>query len=154
MTKDKKQLDGKPKRRGRKSLKTNEKVIARAARVAEAMQYRIMGYTFEQIGDQLGVTRQAAHQMVLEGLAATLQEPSDELRTLEVSRLDQMLVKVYEDAVKGDIRAIDSVLKIQERRAKLLGIDAPVKTALTDPDGRPCPTVIRIVAADNERSGD
>ena len=33
------------------------------------------------------------------------------------------------------LSAIDRVLKIMERRAKLLGLDAPAKTALTNPSG-------------------
>ena len=33
------------------------------------------------------------------------------------------------------LAAIDRILKIEERRAKLLGLDAPAKTALTNPAG-------------------
>lgn len=41
-----------------------------------------------------------------------------------------MLTKAYPLAAKGDLQAIDRVLKIGERRAKLLGLDAPTRTAL------------------------
>jgi hypothetical protein len=34
---------------------------------------------------------------------------------------------VWTKALNGDVRAVDSVLRIMERRAKLLGLDAPTK---------------------------
>jgi hypothetical protein len=35
---------------------------------------------------------------------------------------------MWEQAAMGDRRAVDTVLKIMERRAKLLGLDTPVAT--------------------------
>jgi hypothetical protein len=60
-----------------------------------------------------------------------VQEPAEELRTMEVARLDQMLLGLWPKAIKGDTWAVDRVLKIMERRAALLGLDAPVKRELS-----------------------
>ena len=60
-------------------------------------------------------------------LKATLQEPADELRTLELERLDRLLLGVWGQAAKGNQGAVDRALKIMERRARLLGLDAPTK---------------------------
>lgn len=39
------------------------------------------------------------------------------------------------DAISGNHKAINSMLKIMERRAKLLGLDGPIKIAPTDLTG-------------------
>jgi len=42
---------------------------------------------------------------------------------LELERLDAMQAAIWDDAMNGHLGAIDRVLKIMERRAKLLGLD-------------------------------
>ena len=46
---------------------------------------------------------------------------------LELLRLDDMLFGLWPDARRGDNTAVVTVLKIMERRSKLLGLDMPVK---------------------------
>jgi len=62
-------------------------------------------------------------------------ETAEEIRRLELERLDAMLFAIGPEVRKGSYGAIDRALKIMERRARLLGLDAPVKGALTDPSG-------------------
>jgi len=50
-----------------------------------------------------------------------------QVRSLELERLDVYLLAIARDVQKGDFLAIDRALKISERRAKLLGIDAPIQ---------------------------
>lgn len=76
----------------------------------------------------------------MSALRATLQEPADELRSLELERLDRLLLGVWSQAAKGNQGAVDRALKIMERRARLLGLDAPTKQAL---DGDLTVTVVR-----------
>jgi hypothetical protein len=47
-----------------------------------------------------------------------------------VSRLDRMLTAVWEKVRQGNERSIDTALRIEERRAKLQGLDAVSKSAL------------------------
>ena len=42
---------------------------------------------------------------------------------------------LMERAKEGSQTAVDRILRIMERRAKLLGLDAPTKIAPTDPSG-------------------
>ena len=49
------------------------------------------GFTFEQIGATLGGTRSAAFKLVQRGIGRTIEEPAQELRTLQLERLDEML---------------------------------------------------------------
>lgn len=98
-----------------------------------ALDLRRAGWSFERIGEKLGITRQAAHKLVtgaMESARAQIAASTDELRMEEVSRLDGLLEKLWPKARKADAQAVDRVLKIMERRAKLLGLDAPIRTAL------------------------
>lgn len=47
----------------------------------------------------------------------------DQVMQLELVRLDRALNAIWEQVLAGDHRAITSMLKIMERRAKLLGLD-------------------------------
>jgi len=69
----------------------------------------------------------------MRALKKTLQEPADEVRTLEVERLDSLLNGLWQRRHVPEIT--DRILRIMERRAKLLGLDAPTRTELTGKDG-------------------
>lgn len=110
---------------------------ARAAKGLEhrrqALELRRMGLGYEAIGAQLGLGKSQAHRLVQAALADCREQVTahaDELRSEELSRLDGMLQGLWPRARKGEAAAVDRVLKIGERRAKLLGLDAPTRTAL------------------------
>jgi len=94
--------------------------------------------SYATIAQQLGCTPQAAHKMVrkeLEKLEQDTASDREEVRLLELERLDRMLMGCWNAATDGDKDAILSALRIMERRSKLLGTDMPAKTAFTDPTG-------------------
>jgi hypothetical protein len=100
---------------------------------AKALECRRMGMGYAEIGRTIGVGKSQAQRYVVAGLAdarAQITASADDLRSEEISRLDAMLAGVWPRARKGEAVAIDRVLKIGERRAKLLGLDAPTRTAL------------------------
>lgn len=109
--------------RGHRKTPTAERLEAEA----QALDMRRAGVTYDVIGQRLGINPGVAHRYVSEALRRTLQEPADELRTLEVARLDRLEFAVWARAMSGDQAAVQSVLRISERRAKLLGLDAPVR---------------------------
>ena len=95
---------------------------------AEAVKLRKMGFGYPQIADRVGYnSRQAAHQAVTTALAEIREhtaENADDLRTLEAERLDQLWQIAMTEAITNrDMRAIDTALRIQDRRAKLFGLD-------------------------------
>lgn len=97
-----------------------------------ALELRKAGLTYQKIADALGYANpMGAWKAVNSALKKTLQEPSDDLRKMEVERLDAMLFALYPSAMKGMQGAVDRILRIMERRAKLLGLDAPTKTDVT-----------------------
>jgi hypothetical protein len=109
----------------KKTQKATPAVIERLERTAQAIELRKSGATFAKIGDHFGVSAQSAHEMVTKGLKATLAEPAAEHRALAVQRLDHMLNAIWTAATNGDLQAQAGVLRLEERRAKLLGLDAP-----------------------------
>ena len=105
----------------------------------KAVQLRLAGATYEQIGQQLGCTRPNAYYLVSTALARTKARTEDtveEMRALDLGRMDAMLLGIWQQAAQGNLFVIDRVLKILERRAKLMGLDAPTKLAPTSPDGQ------------------
>jgi len=87
------------------------------------------GANLQQIADQLGFASAAgAYKAIMRELAETAQgmsESTEAVRQLELKRLDQMLFPIWNQVITGDQGAITTALRIQERRASLLGLDAP-----------------------------
>ena len=109
-------------------FKTQPERVRAAEMRAEAVKLRKMGLSYPQIAERLGYnSRQAAHQAVTTALRDIREETADDaddLRTLEAERLDQLWQIAFTEAVSNrSMRAIDTLMRIQERRAKLFGLD-------------------------------
>lgn len=108
--------------------KTSPRRIGAVEKQRRALDLRKGGATYVQIAQELGYKdHTAAVAAVKVALQKTLQEPADELRELECARLDTLLISIWPTARRGDLGAVDRVLKIMARRAELLGLDAPKK---------------------------
>lgn len=118
--------------------------------ISQALQLRSQGLGFREIARIQGVAVATAHARVQSGIRAALSEPAGELVMLERERLDllqdrcsQLLERVPPLVQHGRVivdssgnalpdcehtlRVIDRILRIMERRARLLGLDAPTK---------------------------
>lgn len=105
-------------------------------RQRQALELRKAGIPYHTIAQQLGYrSPSGAYKAILSALKRTLQEPADEVRKLELTRLDAMLFALWQQVRSGNQGAIGRALDIEKRRAALLGLDAPVKVAPTTPDG-------------------
>lgn len=101
-----------------------------------ALEYRKMAYSYAQIAEALGYAGpQGAQYAVEAALTRIIREPAEHVLTLELERLDGMFSKPYQNAINGDLMAINSCLAIMGRKARLLGLDAPVKTDATVSNG-------------------
>jgi len=90
----------------------------------QCLELRRAGATFEDIAVRLRYTnRSAAYKAYRRAIARTLQQPADEIRTLEQDRLDKLLTAVWSAAMRGNLGAVDRALRISERRSRLLGLD-------------------------------
>ena len=112
-----------------------------AKRRTQAIALRLAGMDFETIAERLGyASRQAATRDFHRAIAAARLEERqavENLREVEGQRLDRLQAAVWAKAVKGDLKAVETVLKVIAQRSRLLGLDAPVKTELTGPGGGP-----------------
>lgn len=112
--------------------------IARAERDANIVRLRKAGYSYDEIGAQVGLTKGAISKILhryMDGHYSRTAEDIDSLVATEQARLDQLWRGIYPAAMSGNLGAVDRCIKIMERRARLLGLDAPNKVAPTDPSG-------------------
>ena len=63
----------------------------------------------------------------LDHLRKDIADSASEIIELETQRLDAMLTTLWPQVAKGHLGAIDRVLRLMDRRARLLGLDAPSK---------------------------
>lgn len=140
------------------ATKTSPSRVNIALRRAKLLQMRADGEKIDVIRDTLGYrSNGAVYQDIGRALAEYVGEPAAEVRAIEVLRLDELwrsAIKVLRTEhltvshgkvvtiknEKGEerpladdapvLQSIDRLLKIQERRAKLLGLDAPTKVSV------------------------
>ena len=97
-------------------------------REIKVLELRRAGLTWQKIADEVGYADPTgAYAAYKRAVKRVLQEPADEVRQQEIDRLDRLQVAVWPRAMKGDDRAINTILRLMERRAKLLGLDAAQK---------------------------
>jgi predicted transcriptional regulator len=120
-----------------------------AVRDQEAARLRSQSLTYQQIADQLEVTKAAAYKMVQRAMADVDKEPAEAAVAFELEKLDTMEADILERLAKrhlmvsvGKVVRIDGepledddfalrahalLLRVAERRAKLLGLDSATK---------------------------
>lgn len=96
----------------------------------DALLLRRAGITYDVIAERLGYAhRSSARKAVNRALVRTQQDPADETRRLEVDRLDAIQAAHWREALNGNIASTAQILRVMERRARLLGLDAPTAVA-------------------------
>lgn len=111
----------------------------------KALDLRGEGKSYRKIADALGIAVSRAHELVVEGLDELMvqsAESAEQVRALELVRLDDLLDRLIvklslqrkeftaKDGQKVQApdpqeRTVEMILKVMERRAKMLGLDAP-----------------------------
>jgi len=113
------------------AAKSSVRRIRTTEKTLKALELRKQGMNYTQIGEKLGCARNTACRYVLselENLAERCREEAVHVRDLELQRLDDLYLIAYRAIIDGyDLPAIDRCLRIMERRAKLLGLDAAQK---------------------------
>lgn len=111
----------------------------------KALDLRGEGKSYAKIAAALGISKTRAHELVLEGLDELIvqsAESAEQVRVLELGRLDDLLDRLViklslqrksmltADGQRVNVpnpeeRTVEAILRVMERRAKLLGLDAP-----------------------------
>jgi hypothetical protein len=108
--------------------KTSPARLAVVEKQCQALELRKAGRTYAAIAQELGYcSPSGAEKAVRVAIRKILAEPGEEVIAMERERLDALLGAVWEQALAGDFQAVDRALKIMERRARLLGLDRPLK---------------------------
>ncbi|AOV16582.1 hypothetical protein BJI67_05410 [Acidihalobacter aeolianus] len=108
----------------------------------KAVELRKAGLSYAKIGERLGIARQSAFahvRHVLSELQAETAESAEQVRQIELERLDRATELCMRGIENGELAAIDRLIRIQERRARLLGLDAVERL---DIGTQPLPSVI------------
>jgi hypothetical protein len=97
-------------------------------RELRVLELRRAGLTWQRIAEEVGYAdHTGAYSAYKRALKRTLQQPADELRQQELDRIDRLQLAIWQKAMQGDMKAIATIVRLMERRAKLLGLDAPVR---------------------------
>ncbi len=112
----------------RKRPKVDAQRIKATERQRQALELRKAGATYEHIAKELGYRgRAGAAVAITSAMRKTIQEPADDVRRIDLERLNSWLVALQPKIRTGDALSIQTGLRIMERRAKLLGLDQPIK---------------------------
>jgi AraC-like DNA-binding protein len=94
----------------------------------KVLDLRRAGLTWTRIAEEVGYAdHTGAYAAYKRAIKRTMQQPADELRTQELDRLDRLQLAIWPNAMKGDTRAVLTIVRLMERRAKLTGLDMPIK---------------------------
>jgi hypothetical protein len=114
----------------------------------KALQARLRGLSCAAIAAEIGCSKTQAHRLLVKALAgarATIAAAADEALAVDLLRLDAMWPENFTRAQAGDVAAVHACMRIMERRARLLGLDAAQKRELSGPDGQPLPLVPPVI---------
>lgn len=132
--------------------KTQVVELTISERDQRAASLKLAGLTYDAIAQELDISLTTAYEAVERAMKAIPFEDADSLRKIELAHLDKAQAKtlkildarhvaisasgkvaytdsgeeVLDDTVA--LKAVDSLVKVQTRRAKLLGLDAPTKS--------------------------
>jgi hypothetical protein len=98
------------------------------AKEMKVLDLRRAGFTFMRIAEEVGYRQASGAQRAYKRIMdRDKPQAPDEHRWQELDRLDRLQVALWPRAMKGDDRAINTIIRLMERRASLIGIDAPTK---------------------------
>ena len=98
------------------------------AKELKVLDLRRAGFTFMRIAEETGYKQASgAQRAYLRIMERTKPQAVEEHRWQELDRLDRMQVALWPRAMKGDDKAINTIVRLMERRARLVGMDAPTR---------------------------
>lgn len=121
----------------RKSANEKKRLMNRTdEREDRILELRRKGLSFRQIADAVGMTVGACHtafKRVMERNYEVTREAALAHREEQLHQLDEQMKLLLEQQETdfGNLKIVDRILKVQERKAKLLGLDAVIKTETT-----------------------
>lgn len=104
------------------------------ARATAAIEYRMLGYTYDQIAEELGyASKSGAYNAVKRTLTRRLDDTINQYRIDTLARLDYMQVQLWSKVHQGDKNAIEINRKIVKQRMQVLGHDGLMEPKVEKP---------------------
>lgn len=91
------------------------------------IELRQEGYVWREIATMVNMSIAGVAKAYKRALTRHPHATIDEHRELELGRLDVLQRTYWQPAVNGNQRAAEFVLRVIDKRAKLLGLEAPLK---------------------------
>lgn len=89
---------------------------------------RRQGLTWDAIAREVGYKDPSGAQVAyMRASSRVVKEDIDAIRQTESERLDIAQSAIWNQVLAGDNQSINTLLRIMERRAKLIGLDQPVR---------------------------
>lgn len=98
------------------------------SRKRQAIRMKVEGKTLAEIRLATGASSATVGRWMREEIARVAEDRKDLVKSmqwLQGQRLDAMLAALWPRIQKGDVAAVERAVKIEERRAKLFGLDEP-----------------------------
>lgn len=108
--------------------------FVRAERTLRALELYKSGYSYRAISAEMGVDYHLVWDYVhdaLDELNRARPETTEMMRRVQGEQLRDLIRALWPLATLGHLQVIDRVLRIQERLAKLYGLDAPAQVDVT-----------------------
>ena len=96
-------------------------------RESEIVELRTEGFVWREIAQRVNMSTAGVAKAYDRALTRIIAPSIERHRTTELDRLDILQRVYWQPAINGNLRAADFVLRVIEKRAKLLGLDAPIK---------------------------
>lgn len=103
--------------------------VALTQKLIKAINLRMKGYTYQAIADECGYkSRAAAYNAIHDELSHYTEQSIEEWRNEALAQLDEIQRKLWDEAMTGgrkgkiDQWALDRLLAVMEKRARLLGL--------------------------------
>lgn len=103
---------------------------ARRARRVEVMALRLAGFSHEQIAERFDVAPQQVEAWISETMESAEAPNVAKMRSLENQRLDRAQSAIWSQVVAGNLKAIDTFMRLSQQRSKINGLYAATKIDL------------------------
>jgi hypothetical protein len=122
-----------------KQRSSNGRAVRSAGTVAQdwrAWDLRCQHKTYREIGEELGIDPSTAYDSVLRATRMLPNERAEEMTKSMLAEMDRMARSLW--AIADDdstspalrVKTIGQLLRVQERRSRLIGLDAPTRRAI------------------------
>lgn len=112
----------------------DERRLTIAQKRDRALSLRLTGATYQAIADAMGVNKSTVKRWIDAAIDGVDKENAKQLVALENERLNRAMRAIWPKVIDGQLGAVDRLVKLSERRARLNGLDAPQKVDLGVPE--------------------